>query len=92
MGLAPGQSAEPLAFAAWLRLQLEPVSFGRAGYWANVIHYNDTLPPEAQAYQIARACCDQLLRRWHMIRDVFAHDLAIELCGVTPHLRAVASR
>lgn len=83
MGHAVSTPVSPDALARWLRLELEPISFGRNRLTGNRIHYNDCAPPAAQAYHIARGACAFALIQMGLIRDLSPHDLALALCGVS---------
>lgn len=79
----PPVPVSPDALAKWLKLEKFPVSFGRSGLHGNQLHYDDTVPREVQAYQIARAACACALYRLGLIHLISPHDLAVKLCGVT---------
>lgn len=83
MGHAVSTPVPPEALARWLRLELEPISFGRSGLYGDRVHYNDAAPRALQDYQIARGACAFALLQMGLIRDVSPHDLAVALCGVS---------
>jgi hypothetical protein len=83
------ETVKPEVLAIWLGLELMPSSFDRCGLFGLRCRFNDAAPRSLQQYQIGRAACAYALGRMGLIRSISAHDLAVELCGVSPRDRQV---